>query len=218
MQRNRVIGFRHPEIPFIAEPSPPKSHDMTDPAPSNIATPAAAAKPWYYRPVFVALLLVFFFPAGLWLMWSGKVFPMAVRVIISVLIGLMIVGNAGNHRRDGERGPSTGRSSAVAEVVPDLDAGTIVRAYDANELGGDATYKGKRFRISGTVDGVGKDIFGSAYVTINGEHPLRKVQCFLKNGDEKTKAAKLQPGQQIIVIGVVDGLMMNVLIRNSEIQ
>jgi tRNA_anti-like len=215
-----VIGFPHPEIPFIAEPSPPKSHDMTDPTPSNIAIPAAAvAKPWYYRPFFVALLLVFFFPAGLWLMWSGKVFPMAVRVIVSVFIGLLIVGNAGGKRHgDGERGPSTGRSSAVAEVVPDLDAGTIVRAYDANELGGDATYKGKRFRISGTVDSVGKDIFGSAYVTINGEHPLRKVQCFLKNGDEKAKAAKLQPGQQIIVIGVVDGLMMNVLIRNSEIQ
>lgn len=198
---------------------------MTEPAPSSTATPAAPtlAKPWYHRPFMVTVLLVVFFPVGLWLMWSGKVYPMAVRVIVSVLIGMVIVGNAGGKRhRDGEQAASAGGTTSTPapapEVVPALDAGTVVRAYDANELGGDATYKGKRFQISGTVESVGKDILGSAYVSIDGGHPIRHVQCFLRNDAEITKATGLQPGQSITVVGRIDGLMMNVLVKDAVIK
>ncbi len=47
--------------------------------------------PWYKRTWFVILMLIFFWPVGLILMWVHKKFPLAVRIIISIVIALGLV-------------------------------------------------------------------------------------------------------------------------------
>lgn len=46
---------------------------------------------FYQRAWFTILMLIVFFPVGLYLMWKHNKFPFAVRVIISAFFGLMVV-------------------------------------------------------------------------------------------------------------------------------
>jgi len=116
--------------------------------------------------------------------------------------------------------PSEATEPKVQEdnVLPKIGAAELISVYDINELNGDASYKGKRYQITGQVGEIGKDILGSAYVTLTGGHEYRSVQCFLKNGVETEKAAGLRPGKTITVRGTIDGLMMNVVVTKCEIE
>jgi hypothetical protein len=84
---------------------------------------------------------------------------------------------------------------------------------------GDNTYKGKRIEITGCVSDVKKGLGDEIYVTVGTgqafEFPV--VQCFISKGQE-SKAASLSKGKQITVRGQVDGLLMNVLLKDCEIN
>lgn len=46
---------------------------------------------FYQRTWFTILMLIVFFPVGLYLMWKYNKFPFVVRVVVSVFFGLMVV-------------------------------------------------------------------------------------------------------------------------------
>lgn len=103
-------------------------------------------------------------------------------------------------------------------VVQEVRAGELVGVYAANELDGDARYKGRSVIVTGVVDRVATDILGSPYVTIGSgkQFEARQVQAMF-DGAKATPLASLKPGQTIRIRGRVDGLMMNVLMRDCEI-
>jgi hypothetical protein len=84
---------------------------------------------------------------------------------------------------------------------------------------GDNTYKGKRIEITGYASDVKKGLCDEIYVTVSTgqafEFPV--VQCFISKGQE-SKAASLLKGTQITVRGQVGGLLMNVLLKDCEIN
>lgn len=47
---------------------------------------------WYKKTWFTVVMLIFFWPVGLVLMWVNKKFNMVARVIISVICGFILVG------------------------------------------------------------------------------------------------------------------------------
>lgn len=53
-------------------------------------------KKWYQKPVPVVLLLIFFFPVGIYLMWKHELWTNTVRWIISAVFALAVIANAGN--------------------------------------------------------------------------------------------------------------------------
>lgn len=104
--------------------------------------------------------------------------------------------------------------AAVLKVaLPDLLA-----EYHDNEVRADGRFKGKVLRTSGLVGDVKKDILNSIYVTVGTgkmfEIPV--VQCFVRSGEER-RAAALSKGDRVTVRGRVEGLMMNVLVKDCEI-
>jgi hypothetical protein len=55
------------------------------------AQSAQAMEPWYRRTVYIVLLLVFFFPVGLALLWLRPDWSVQRRTIITVVVGVLAI-------------------------------------------------------------------------------------------------------------------------------
>lgn len=100
-----------------------------------------------------------------------------------------------------------------------VEVAKLLSEYEDNEVRSDERYKGKFIRTTGIVGEVKKDILGDVYVTIGTgkrfEIPI--VQCFVSKG-QNDKVSSLSKGDSVTIVGRVDGLMMNVLVKDCEVQ
>jgi len=99
----------------------------------------------------------------------------------------------------------------------EISAGELYSAYNRNEVAADQRYNGRRLRVTGTVDNIGKDLLDSPYVTfLWRQDSLGSVQCLFKY---ENSVARLSKGQRIRVIGECAGKTLgNVILRNCEID
>ena len=106
------------------------------------------------------------------------------------------------------------RPKAAAVTVPLKE---LLSEYKDNEVRADSKFKGKSIETTGKVGDVKKGILGDTYVTVGTgkafEIPM--VQCFFGK-DQTQKATSLSKGNKVTVRGRVDGLMMNVLVKDCE--
>jgi hypothetical protein len=135
----------------------------------------------------------------------------ALFVAASALVIILACDGASS----GGGGSGSGTASEAASVK--VDAATILKDYEENEVAADNKYKDKVVEITGVVDSIGKDILDDIYVTIGtgAQFELPLVQCFVAKGLEDG-AAKLQKGQKLTVTGRVDGVLMNVLVKDCR--
>ena len=54
---------------------------------------------WYQKPVGVIILLIFFFPVGLYLMWKNELWTKQTRWIVTGVLALIVIANAGNDKK-----------------------------------------------------------------------------------------------------------------------
>jgi hypothetical protein len=88
---------------------------MSDIAPAPAAS--TAPKPWYFNTSLVQLLLVFVFPLGFVLMWTGGVFSARTRWIVTGVLGfLMVAAMSGKPPPKGAK-PTTSPTAASSEPV-----------------------------------------------------------------------------------------------------
>lgn len=82
----------------------------------------------------------------------------------------------------------------------------------------DANFKNHVIQTDGVVDDVKKDIMNSVYITVGTgrRFEIPQVQCFVAD-NQVGKAANLSKGSRVRVRGRVQGLMMNVLVKDCEI-
>ena len=144
-----------------------------------------------------------------WTAWRAG-FAIAAVIGLAIYLISLAIGRPGPQRVQTTGGHEVGSLTAVAAV-------SLAAAYGANEIAADQKFKGKRLAISGTVEGVGRDLLNSMFVTLAGPpDSFREVQCFF--GDElRGQLAQLSPGQSITVAGRCDGLFGNVLIRDCRL-
>jgi len=98
-----------------------------------------------------------------------------------------------------------------------LSADQLYYDYNANEISADTKYKGKVVVVSGTVQNIGKDILGSAYIVIGGKGFLDGAQCTFTKAEESS-VAHLGKGQRVSVKGEVSGKMGHVQIKKCSLQ
>ena len=53
---------------------------------------------WYQKPNGVIILLIFFFPVGLYQMWKNKLWTKQTRLIVTAIFAVLIVANAGKSK------------------------------------------------------------------------------------------------------------------------
>ena len=153
-----------------------------------------------------------------------------VGIGFGVLVVLAFLGNLGKGTRTESRaaspGPATATEPAVTDATPaepaepvlQVSITQLLRDYKSNEVGADGKYKGKTIQVTGKVGEIKKDIMGSIFVTLGtgAQFEIPEVQAFFDD-DWAGKAAQLSHGQKLTIRGRVDGLMMNVLVKDSEI-
>jgi tRNA_anti-like/GYF domain 2 len=95
---------------------------------------------------------------------------------------------------------------------------TLLSEYKDNEVRADQQFKGQLIVTSGKVGDVKKDFLNHIYVTVGNGGPFEipVVQCFPIAGQE-SKAAALSKGDTVTIQGRVDGLMMNVVVKDCQI-
>jgi hypothetical protein len=110
-------------------------------------------------------------------------------------------------------------ASKNQEQILQTDIREILSAYKNNEVGADNRYKGKQIQVTGVVDDIKKDLFGSLYVTLGtgAQFEIPQIQAFFDDS-MNNQLAQLTKGQQLTVVCRVDGLMMNVLAKNCIIR
>jgi len=94
--------------------------------------------------------------------------------------------------------------------TPDVtvSAKTMLKAYEDNQVGADATYKDKRVRVSGRLTNVTTGFFGGVDVNINGggDFEFTSVTCHFD--ETPPGAATLKPGDSVTFDGDCSGGMV----------
>jgi hypothetical protein len=140
---------------------------------------------------------------------------------ILVLVGIKICSSGGDKPRASNAATAV---EAVAKADPPAAApvavpiATLLSEYKQNEVRADQQFKGQIISTTGKVGVVKKDIMNSIYVTVGtgAVFEIPEVQCFPSDGQEN-KAAALSKGDTVAISGRVEGLMMNVLVKDCQI-
>ena len=85
-----------------------------------------------------------------------------------------------------------------------LTADELYNAYETNEVAADNKYKGEFVLISGTIEGMSKNLFGNSYIALETGKMSSNVKCFFEKGKE-SELAWLSKGERVRVMGVVSG-------------
>lgn len=193
-------------------------------------------KKWYDNKVLTNILLIVFFPVGLYALWKSNTIAKWWKITATVIIALIVIANIGADdknsssndnvatNKEPEKELTQAQKDSIAAVeranlIEERKNGTIsaadlVTSYTNNEVSADNNFKGKKFYVEGYIDNIGKDILDDIYVTLKSGDVIRSVQCYI---DDQDKVANLRKGQKITVLGQCDGLMMNVLMKNCKL-
>ena len=98
-----------------------------------------------------------------------------------------------------------------------MPAISLFAGYEENEVAMDAAVKGKRIYLFGTVETVGKDVRGRAYVLLSAGEAVGGVQCFFRDNSLQLLAA-MRKGQRVFLSGTVLGKIGNVLLDECLVE
>ncbi|PQJ79397.1 OB-fold protein [Polaribacter porphyrae] len=119
-----------------------------------------------------------------------------------------------------------GYNSHVKEVYPDspyvlnvdyeISAINLYREYEANEIAADNKYKNKKLAVTGVVVEI-SEVYGEVTVDLStgDELNLTTIKCSVKN---KKKVAELRKGQNVTIIGICDGLTLNLYVGMEKCE
>lgn len=55
---------------------------------------------WHQKPLSTTILLILFFPLGIYLMWKNELWSKTARVVISAFFGLLVIGNMNKESKE----------------------------------------------------------------------------------------------------------------------
>jgi hypothetical protein len=192
------------------------------------------SKKWYNNNVLTNLLLLIFFPVGLYALWKSDTIANWWKITAILIITVLIIANMSNGNKNlsesttiakkREKVLSQAEKDSVAfleraQLIKERENSTIlatslVTSYINNEVAADNNFKEKKFYVEGYIENIGKDILDDIYITLKSGDMLRTVQCYI---DDKNRVAELRKGQKVTIFGQCEGLMMNVLMRDCKL-
>lgn len=85
------------------------------------------------------------------------------------------------------------------DSLPSVTAGQLTKAYEENTVAADQQFKGKKFKVSGTVADINTDITGDPYITMNGGNPFMAPQFGFEKSDA-AQLAKVKKGSKVTMV------------------
>ncbi|TAE49235.1 MAG: hypothetical protein EAZ89_14410 [Bacteroidetes bacterium] len=128
--------------------------------------------------------------------------PFAIRIIIALLLGTAVAATVGYYLYNK---PHEDLTAKPADAV--LTVAALTDAYMSDEAAADKLYLGKTVEVSGVVGLAETTADGAVVVTLSAEGSMASVGCsFL--AENAAAAAALTAGQQVRVVGLVDGFLL----------
>jgi|TARA_B100000795_G_C22772950_1_gene428691 hypothetical protein len=87
---------------------------------------------WNEKPLSIILLLLFFFPLGLYFMWKNEVFSKTKRWIISIFLGFVVIGNMSSSSSSSDSSSSLSSNDVLIE---ELTNGSFIDGPKFNKNG-----------------------------------------------------------------------------------
>lgn len=146
----------------------------------------------------------------------------AILVLIGVIGSALGTGDEAdrvvdNNKSTDEIKVDTESQELIPEIV--ITAPQLVDAYESNEVKADKYYKDKVIEVSGEISDISVMLGMTFIILSSGEDfSLSDVQCFFDDELEISKIEELNKGQQITIIGTVDGKSMNIGVNSCIIK
>jgi hypothetical protein len=129
-------------------------------------------------------------------------------VIIFIAIGVIAVATSDTKKpaavpaaaTSGEAPAQESRAAAparAAEPPPTVSAHEIAQAYEQNTVAADQRFKGRRYRVQGTVADINTDLFGNPYLTLRGGVNQFMEPQFKFDKDALSSLANLRKGVRV---------------------
>ncbi|WP_303846829.1 OB-fold protein [Aeromonas sobria] len=90
------------------------------------------------------------------------------------------------------------RQQAI-DALPVITSQALSAAYDENTVAADQKFKGKQFKVKGTVTEISTDIMGDPYITLKGTNMFQEPQ-FQFDKDATDQLARLKKGMTVVLI------------------
>ncbi|MEI6746848.1 MAG: lysozyme inhibitor LprI family protein [Methylococcaceae bacterium] len=121
---------------------------------------------------------------------------------------LVAENDAQNLERAKQEAPISTAPVAVAApvvVLPEVTADSIASAYSENTIAADLQFKGKKYKVTGTVTDISTDFRGTPYITLQSSvHRFMKPQ-FSFEESEVARLANLKKGSTVSLICIGKG-------------
>lgn len=136
--------------------------------------------------------------------------------VVLIFFVLVIIGGSSDENNN-QTNTNIQDNLKQEEATIEVTAIKLSEEYDANKVAADAKYKDRRLKVTGIIDGIGKDILDDPYVTLEGmPNRLFGVQCMFPKSKEQ-KLINLKKGQEITLVGKISGeLIGNVVLRECD--
>lgn len=127
-----------------------------------------------------------------------------VGCFVAVMVVVAIVAPGVGDRQSPAAAPAAIQPSTVVVApkieapLPQYTAGDLARAYEENSVAADAKFKGKRYRVSGTVVDISTDFMGDPYVTLRGGVNQFLEPRFAFDKKQLDSLSKLRKGQKVV--------------------
>tara|TARA_Y100000385_G_scaffold235325_1_gene249045 strand:- start:956 stop:1420 length:465 start_codon:yes stop_codon:yes gene_type:complete len=88
---------------------------------------------WYQKPATVIILLIFFFPVGLYLMWNNELWTKQTRWIVTGVLALVVIANAGNDKNSNSNSGVESESKITKVTFSEAEAFMQNRCNSINQ-------------------------------------------------------------------------------------
>ncbi len=90
------------------------------------------------------------------------------------------------------------------DSLPAVTPIQLDQAYAENTVTADQLYKGKRFKVTGTVTNINTDFMGNPYITMGGSNPFMEPQ-FSFEKSQSEQIARIKKGSRLTLVCVGKG-------------
>jgi len=91
---------------------------------------------WHQKTTPVILLLIFFFPVGLYLMWKNEMWSKSTRWIVTGVFAFAVIANANGNKSSNNDSSPTNNSQSQTNPCEDMDSYNKGFSYGRLERGG----------------------------------------------------------------------------------
>ena len=113
---------------------------------------------WYQKPTAVILLLIFFFPVGLYLMWNNEMWSKTTRWIVTGVFAFAIIANASGNKSSNSN--SNNNSSSTNNASIEASKKAYRAGYQDGQLNyGDPSAPSYEYFLGNHQDITGADVY-----------------------------------------------------------